>query len=76
MACVVVFFFGSTEVVERISPPAPVEILPTNAGQDIAPTQAAGRAETFFTLSLQTSFVLLCVFSVFSFSSHQLFVIV
>lgn len=29
------------EVVERISPPAPVEILPTNAGQDIAPTQAA-----------------------------------
>ncbi|CAI5682149.1 unnamed protein product [Oreochromis niloticus] len=29
------------EVVERISPPAPVEILPTNAGQDIAPTQSA-----------------------------------
>ncbi|XP_022620843.1 latent-transforming growth factor beta-binding protein 1 isoform X1 [Seriola dumerili] len=28
------------EVVERSSPPAPVEILPSNAGQDIAPTQA------------------------------------
>ncbi|XP_047207239.1 latent-transforming growth factor beta-binding protein 1 isoform X3 [Girardinichthys multiradiatus] len=29
------------EVVERTSPPAPVEILPSNAGQDIAPTQLA-----------------------------------
>ncbi|XP_076020330.1 latent-transforming growth factor beta-binding protein 1 isoform X2 [Genypterus blacodes] len=29
------------EVVERNSPPAPVEILPSNAGQDIAPTQSA-----------------------------------
>ncbi|XP_045927341.1 latent-transforming growth factor beta-binding protein 1 [Micropterus dolomieu] len=29
------------EVVERSSPPAPVEILPSNAGQDIAPTQSA-----------------------------------
>ncbi|XP_051278723.1 latent-transforming growth factor beta-binding protein 1 isoform X2 [Dicentrarchus labrax] len=29
------------EVVERSSPPAPVEILPSNAGQDIAPTQLA-----------------------------------
>ncbi|XP_030012462.1 latent-transforming growth factor beta-binding protein 1 isoform X1 [Sphaeramia orbicularis] len=29
------------EVVERTSPPAPVEILPSNAGQDIAPTQSA-----------------------------------
>ncbi|XP_039994904.1 latent-transforming growth factor beta-binding protein 1 isoform X5 [Xiphias gladius] len=28
------------EVVERSSPPAPVEILPSNAGQDIAPTQS------------------------------------
>nr|XP_020455549.1 latent-transforming growth factor beta-binding protein 1 isoform X2 [Monopterus albus] len=28
------------EVVERISPPTPVEILPSNAGQDIAPTQS------------------------------------
>ncbi|XP_047458686.1 latent-transforming growth factor beta-binding protein 1 isoform X2 [Mugil cephalus] len=28
------------EVVERSSPPAPVEILPSNAGQDIAPSQA------------------------------------
>ncbi|KAM9365172.1 latent-transforming growth factor beta-binding protein 1 isoform 3-T3 [Pholidichthys leucotaenia] len=28
------------EVVERTSPPAPVEILPSNAGQDIAPTQS------------------------------------
>ncbi|XP_017286383.1 latent-transforming growth factor beta-binding protein 1 isoform X1 [Kryptolebias marmoratus] len=37
--------FGTKEVilqvVERTSPPAPVEILPTNAGQDIAPTQSA-----------------------------------
>ncbi|KAM6997763.1 LOW QUALITY PROTEIN: latent-transforming growth factor beta-binding protein 1 [Tautogolabrus adspersus] len=29
------------EVVERTSPPAPVEILPSNAGQDIAPTISA-----------------------------------
>ncbi|XP_039639452.1 latent-transforming growth factor beta-binding protein 1 [Perca fluviatilis] len=29
------------EVVERSSPPEPVEILPSNAGQDIAPTQSA-----------------------------------
>ncbi|XP_029926762.1 latent-transforming growth factor beta-binding protein 1 isoform X3 [Myripristis murdjan] len=29
------------EVVERSSPPTPVEILPSNAGQDIAPTQSA-----------------------------------
>ncbi|XP_033978251.1 latent-transforming growth factor beta-binding protein 1 isoform X1 [Trematomus bernacchii] len=29
------------EVVERSSPPAPVEILPSNAGQGIAPTQSA-----------------------------------
>ncbi|KAM4600055.1 latent-transforming growth factor beta-binding protein 1 isoform 3-T3 [Fundulus diaphanus] len=29
------------EVVERTSPPIPVEILPSNAGQDIAPTQLA-----------------------------------
>ncbi|KAM4615423.1 latent-transforming growth factor beta-binding protein 1 isoform 2-T2 [Polymixia lowei] len=29
------------EVFERTSPPAPVEILPSNAGQDIAPTQSA-----------------------------------
>ncbi|XP_028278806.1 latent-transforming growth factor beta-binding protein 1 isoform X2 [Parambassis ranga] len=29
------------EVVERTSPPLPVEILPSNAGQDIAPTQSA-----------------------------------
>lgn len=29
------------EVVEKTSPPAPVEILPSNAGQDIAPTQSA-----------------------------------
>ncbi|KAM6956613.1 latent-transforming growth factor beta-binding protein 1 [Aplochiton taeniatus] len=29
------------EVVERTSPPAPFEILPSNAGQDIAPTQSA-----------------------------------
>ncbi|XP_078144725.1 latent-transforming growth factor beta-binding protein 1 isoform X2 [Centroberyx gerrardi] len=29
------------EVVERSSPPDPVEILPSNAGQDIAPTQSA-----------------------------------
>ncbi|XP_067465431.1 latent-transforming growth factor beta-binding protein 1 isoform X4 [Thunnus thynnus] len=29
------------EVFERSSPPAPVEILPSNAGQDIAPTQSA-----------------------------------
>ncbi|XP_067332079.1 latent-transforming growth factor beta-binding protein 1 isoform X2 [Channa argus] len=28
------------EVVERSSPPAPVEVLPSNAGQDIAPTQS------------------------------------
>nr|XP_046257483.1 latent-transforming growth factor beta-binding protein 1 isoform X2 [Scatophagus argus] len=28
------------EVVERNSPPAPVEILPSNEGQDIAPTQS------------------------------------
>ncbi|XP_068997959.1 latent-transforming growth factor beta-binding protein 1 isoform X2 [Embiotoca jacksoni] len=38
--------FGKPEeiiptVVERSSPPAPVEILPSNAGQDIAPTQSA-----------------------------------
>ncbi|XP_044071055.1 latent-transforming growth factor beta-binding protein 1 isoform X8 [Siniperca chuatsi] len=32
---------GTVEVVERSSPPAPVEILPSNAGQDIAPTQSA-----------------------------------
>ncbi|XP_075902399.1 latent-transforming growth factor beta-binding protein 1 isoform X2 [Nelusetta ayraudi] len=29
------------EVVERSSPPAPVEVFPSNAGQDIGPTQAA-----------------------------------
>ncbi|KAK9541983.1 hypothetical protein VZT92_001989 [Zoarces viviparus] len=29
------------EVVERSSPPTPVEILPSNAGQDIAPTKSA-----------------------------------
>ncbi|XP_041866025.1 latent-transforming growth factor beta-binding protein 1 isoform X2 [Melanotaenia boesemani] len=29
------------EVVEKTSPPAPVEILPSNAGQDVAPTQSA-----------------------------------
>ncbi|CAL9688260.1 unnamed protein product [Knipowitschia caucasica] len=29
------------EVIEKTSPPAPVEILPTNAGQDLAPTQSA-----------------------------------
>ncbi|XP_057703830.1 latent-transforming growth factor beta-binding protein 1 isoform X9 [Corythoichthys intestinalis] len=29
------------EVVEQSSPPVPVEILPSNAGQDIAPTQSA-----------------------------------
>ncbi|XP_054455660.1 latent-transforming growth factor beta-binding protein 1 isoform X2 [Anoplopoma fimbria] len=29
------------EVFERSSPPTPVEILPSNAGQDIAPTQSA-----------------------------------
>ncbi|KAM7385050.1 hypothetical protein PAMP_001148 [Pampus punctatissimus] len=29
------------EVFEKTSPPAPVEILPSNAGQDIAPTQSA-----------------------------------
>uniref|UniRef100_A0A8C7I575 Latent-transforming growth factor beta-binding protein 1 n=1 Tax=Oncorhynchus kisutch TaxID=8019 RepID=A0A8C7I575_ONCKI len=29
------------EVVEEMSPPAPALILPTNAGQDIAPTQSA-----------------------------------
>ncbi|CAB1343589.1 unnamed protein product [Coregonus sp. 'balchen'] len=29
------------EVVEKTSPPAPALILPTNAGQDIAPTQSA-----------------------------------
>ncbi|KAJ4948989.1 hypothetical protein JOQ06_020509, partial [Pogonophryne albipinna] len=29
------------EVVERSSPPSPVEILPSNAGQGIAPTQSA-----------------------------------
>ncbi|XP_056464775.1 latent-transforming growth factor beta-binding protein 1 isoform X3 [Gadus chalcogrammus] len=29
------------EVYERSSPPAPVELLPSNAGQDIAPTQSA-----------------------------------
>uniref|UniRef100_A0A8C3ATM4 Latent-transforming growth factor beta-binding protein 4 n=1 Tax=Cyclopterus lumpus TaxID=8103 RepID=A0A8C3ATM4_CYCLU len=34
-------FFHSLEVVERSSPPTPVEILPSNAGQDIAPTQSA-----------------------------------
>lgn len=38
--------FGYTEeplpeVIEKTSPPAPVEILPSNAGQDIAPTQSA-----------------------------------
>lgn len=38
--------FGQTEeplpeVIEKTSPPAPVEILPSNAGQDIAPTQSA-----------------------------------
>uniref|UniRef100_G3NCA3 Latent transforming growth factor beta binding protein 1 n=1 Tax=Gasterosteus aculeatus aculeatus TaxID=481459 RepID=G3NCA3_GASAC len=36
-----VIFFHSSEVVERSSPPTPVEILPSNAGQDIAPTQSA-----------------------------------
>lgn len=29
------------EVIEKTSPPAPVEILPSNAGQEIAPTQSA-----------------------------------
>ncbi|KAG7513005.1 latent-transforming growth factor beta-binding protein 1 isoform X1 [Solea senegalensis] len=29
------------EVVEKTSPPAPVEILPSNAGQDIAPSQSS-----------------------------------
>lgn len=33
------------EVVERNSPPAPVEILPSNAGQDIGPTQSAGKTK-------------------------------
>uniref|UniRef100_A0A4W5R9F9 Latent-transforming growth factor beta-binding protein 1 n=1 Tax=Hucho hucho TaxID=62062 RepID=A0A4W5R9F9_9TELE len=32
---------GLSEVVEETSPPAPALILPTNAGQDIAPTQSA-----------------------------------
>lgn len=36
-------FLDLLEVVERSSPPAPVEILPSNAGQDIAPTQSAGK---------------------------------
>lgn len=36
-------FYDLVEVVERSSPPAPVEILPSNAGQDIAPTQSAGK---------------------------------
>uniref|UniRef100_A0A3P9PYX7 Latent transforming growth factor beta binding protein 1 n=1 Tax=Poecilia reticulata TaxID=8081 RepID=A0A3P9PYX7_POERE len=35
------FFLYLIEVVEKTSPPAPVEILPSNAGQDIAPTQLA-----------------------------------
>lgn len=34
------------EVVEKTSPPAPVEILPSNAGQDIAPIQSAGEIQT------------------------------
>uniref|UniRef100_A0A8C8F2D3 Latent-transforming growth factor beta-binding protein 1 n=1 Tax=Oncorhynchus tshawytscha TaxID=74940 RepID=A0A8C8F2D3_ONCTS len=32
---------GLAEVVEKTSPPAPALILPSNAGQDIAPTQSA-----------------------------------
>ena len=36
-----------TEVYERSSPPAPVELLPSNAGQDIAPTQSAGERKTW-----------------------------
>lgn len=39
-------YFGLAEVVERSSPPAPVEILPSNAGQDIAPTLSAGENKT------------------------------
>lgn len=41
-------FFNPVEVVERSSPPAPVEILPSNAGQDIAPTQSAGKTFILF----------------------------
>ncbi|KAG7257588.1 hypothetical protein CRUP_001674, partial [Coryphaenoides rupestris] len=32
---------GGGEVIEKSSPPAPVELLPSNAGQDLAPTQSA-----------------------------------
>uniref|UniRef100_A0A3Q2FWM7 Latent-transforming growth factor beta-binding protein 1 n=1 Tax=Cyprinodon variegatus TaxID=28743 RepID=A0A3Q2FWM7_CYPVA len=37
-------FIILVEVVEKTSPPAPVKILPSNAGQDIAPTQFAGQS--------------------------------
>lgn len=43
MTIVVCPLFNLIEVVEKTSPPAPVEILPSNAGQDIAPTQLAGQ---------------------------------
>lgn len=42
------------EVVERNSPPAPVEILPSNAGQDIGPTQSAGKTSSFLFLFLSS----------------------
>uniref|UniRef100_A0A3Q3GRS5 Latent-transforming growth factor beta-binding protein 4 n=1 Tax=Labrus bergylta TaxID=56723 RepID=A0A3Q3GRS5_9LABR len=38
-SCILVWPYKS--VIERTSPPAPVEILPSNAGQDIAPTISA-----------------------------------
>lgn len=41
-------FLLLVEVFERSSPPAPVEILPSNAGQDIAPTQSAGKITKMF----------------------------
>jgi len=46
--------FALVEVVERSSPPAPVEILPSNAGQDIAPTQSTGKIKqsSFFIFPL------------------------
>jgi len=44
--------FNLIEVVEKTSPPAPVEILPSNAGQDIAPTQSAGRTKILKVLFL------------------------
>lgn len=34
------------EAVERSSSPAPVEVFPSNAGQDIGPTQAAGKPQS------------------------------